>query len=61
MYVTYNDLPHPDSPFLAFAEPLAPPLDHTRVVLRGHGLTGAKVGTEAEFVVDGSDAGPGKP
>lgn len=30
------------------------------MVLRGHGLTGAKVGEEAEFVIDGSEAGPGK-
>ncbi|EEC09954.1 conserved hypothetical protein [Ixodes scapularis] len=59
MHIWYNDLAHPSSPFVAYAEPLAPALDHTRVVLRGHGLTGAKVGSEAEFVVDGSDAGPG--
>ncbi|KAH7961849.1 hypothetical protein HPB52_012689 [Rhipicephalus sanguineus] len=61
IYVYYNDVPHPNSPFLAHAEPLPPVLDHTRVVLRGHGLTGAKVGMEAEFVIDGSDAGPGCP
>ncbi|XP_040074680.2 filamin-A [Ixodes scapularis] len=61
MHIWYNDLAHPSSPFVAYAEPLAPALDHTRVVLRGHGLTGAKVGSEAEFVVDGSDAGPGSP
>ncbi|XP_064455536.1 filamin-A-like [Ornithodoros turicata] len=61
IYVYYNDFPHPNSPFAAHAEPLVPVPDHTRVVLRGHGLTGAKVGTEAEFVIDGSDAGPGSP
>ncbi|KAH9369761.1 hypothetical protein HPB48_007728 [Haemaphysalis longicornis] len=61
LYVYYNDVAHPEGPFLARAEPLPPVLDHTRVVLRGHGLTSAKVGTEAEFVIDGSDAGPGSP
>lgn len=61
LYVFYNEVAHPEGPFLARAEPLPPVLDHTRVVLRGHGLTGAKVGAEAEFVIDGSDAGPGSP
>lgn len=61
IYIYYNDFPHPNSPFAAHAEPVMPVPDHTRVVLRGHGLTGAKVGSEAEFVIDGSDAGPGSP
>ncbi|GBN87324.1 Filamin-A [Araneus ventricosus] len=61
IYVYFADLPLPQSPFLAYAEELGPIPDHTRVVLRGHGLTGAKVGEEAEFTIDGSEAGPGSP
>lgn len=53
-------MPLPISPLLAFAEEIGPIPDHTRVVLRGFGLTGAKVGEEAEFIIDGSEAGPGK-
>ncbi|XP_046393064.1 filamin-A isoform X2 [Ischnura elegans] len=32
-----------------------------RVVLTGRGLAGARCGEEAEFVIDGSRAGPGRP
>lgn len=31
------------------------------VVLRGHGLAGARVGEEAEIIIDGKDAGDGEP
>ncbi|RWS15635.1 Filamin-B-like protein [Dinothrombium tinctorium] len=31
------------------------------VVLRGHGLAGSRVGEETEFIIDGSEAGPGQP
>ena len=31
------------------------------VVLRGHGLAGARIGEETEFVIDGTDAGAGQP
>ncbi|GIZ01212.1 filamin-A [Caerostris extrusa] len=61
IFVYFADLPLPVSPFMAYAEELGPVPDHTRVVLRGHGLTGAKVGEEAEFTIDGSEAGPGSP
>ncbi|XP_035227901.1 filamin-A-like, partial [Stegodyphus dumicola] len=61
IYVYFADIPLPASPFLGYAEELGPAPDHTRVVLRGHGLTGAKVGEEAEFIIDGSEAGPGSP
>ncbi|GIY41276.1 filamin-A [Caerostris darwini] len=61
IFVYFADLPLSVSPFMAYAEELGPVPDHTRVVLRGHGLTGAKVGEEAEFTIDGSEAGPGSP
>lgn len=35
--------------------------DCATVVLRGHGLAGARVGEETEFVIDGNDAGNGQP
>ena len=35
-------------------------VNHEKVVLMGRGLTGAQVHEEAEFVIDGTDAGPGK-
>jgi filamin/ABP280 repeat family protein len=31
------------------------------VVLRGHGLAGARVGEETEFIIDGTEAGRGQP
>ena len=31
------------------------------VVLRGQGLAGARVGEETQFILDGTDAGPGTP
>jgi len=34
-------------------------VNHEKVVLMGRGLTGAQVHEEAEFVIDGTDAGPG--
>lgn len=61
IYIYYSDLPLVKSPFLAFAGEVGSTLDHTRVVLRGHGLTGARVSEEAEFIIDGSEAGPGSP
>ncbi|XP_054721310.1 filamin-A-like [Uloborus diversus] len=61
IYLYFADLPLPFSPLFSNAEELPPAPDHTRVVLRGHGLTGSKVGEEAEFVIDGSEAGPGSP
>ncbi|KAK2172345.1 hypothetical protein NP493_968g02016 [Ridgeia piscesae] len=36
-------------------------VNHEKVVLMGRGLTGAQVHEEAEFVIDGTDAGPGVP
>ncbi|XP_076033174.1 filamin-A-like isoform X3 [Oratosquilla oratoria] len=56
----YGDLLLPDMPIIGWAA--APSTgDHTRVTLRGHGLTTARCGEEAEFVIDGSEAGPGCP
>ncbi|XP_022254060.1 filamin-B-like isoform X2 [Limulus polyphemus] len=61
LYLYYADIPLPKSPYLAFAKAGQPVLDHTRVILRGHGLKGGKVGEEAQFCIDGLEAGPGSP
>nr|XP_045601850.1 filamin-A-like isoform X1 [Procambarus clarkii] len=56
----YADLPLPDMPVHGWAEPISTG-DHTRVTLRGHGLTAARCGDQSEFIIDGSAAGPGAP
>ena len=58
--LSYNDIPLPESPIKGWVAPTATG-DHTRVTLRGHGLTSAKSGEESEFIIDGSAAGPGLP
>ncbi len=37
-----------------------PAINHEKVVLTGRGLQEARVKEEAEFVIDGTDAGPGE-
>ena len=37
------------------------PAESATVVLRGHGLAGARVGEETEFVIDGNETGNGQP
>ncbi|KAG7158756.1 Filamin-A-like 5 [Homarus americanus] len=56
----YADIPLPDMPVHGWAEPISTG-DHTRVTLRGHGLTTARCGDQSDFVIDGSAAGPGAP
>ncbi|OQV23311.1 Filamin-B [Hypsibius exemplaris] len=57
----YSEQPIPHSPLPGWAEPALPLIDASRVRLRGRGLTEAKVREEAEFIIDGSEAGPGEP
>ncbi|XP_045132539.1 filamin-B-like isoform X2 [Portunus trituberculatus] len=56
----YSELLLPNMPIYGIAEPVNTG-DHTRVTLRGHGLTTARCGDRSEFVIDGSLAGPGAP
>ena len=35
--------------------------DGATVVLKGHGLAGARVGEETEIIIDGKEAGDGEP
>jgi filamin len=57
----WHEQPIPHSPLPGWAEPAAIPIDASLVRLRGRGLTEAKVREEAEFIIDGSEAGPGEP
>ncbi|XP_055347083.1 filamin-C-like isoform X2 [Paramacrobiotus metropolitanus] len=61
IHVWWSEQPIPHSPFPGWAEPALIPIDAGRVRLRGRGLTEAKVREEAEFIIDGSEAGPGEP
>ena len=48
-----------NSPFHGFAQDMNR-VNFEKVVLSGRGLKEAKVKEEAEFVIDGSQAGPGR-
>ena len=56
----FNEQSLPESPMPAYASTVTGG-DYTRVTLRGHGLTSARCGDNAEFIIDGSNAGPGSP
>ena len=51
-------MPLPKSPFLGYAVPAFS--DANKVILTGRGLKEATVREEAEFIIDGSQAGPGE-
>ncbi|XP_063983805.1 filamin-C isoform X1 [Diachasmimorpha longicaudata] len=62
MELLFNGVPFPGAPKLAVVQELEPPVqDTSRVMLRGRGLTSAKVGEEVSFTIDGSQAGSGIP
>lgn len=53
----YGGFPLPQSPFHGLAESTA---SGVRVILTGKGLASAMCGQQAEFTVDGTQAGPGE-
>ncbi|KAL3847647.1 hypothetical protein ACJMK2_018549 [Sinanodonta woodiana] len=55
----WSDLPLPNSPYHGYAVPVA--MDANKVILTGRGLKEAIIREEAEFVIDGSQAGKGSP
>ena len=55
----YSDLPLPDMPLQGIARSPTMPVNHERVILTGPGLKEARVRELNEFVVDGTEAGPG--
>lgn len=56
LYLNFAGLPLPGSPYPALVESGAAGV---RVVLSGSGLSTATCGQQAEFMIDGSQAGPG--
>ncbi|PAA77144.1 hypothetical protein BOX15_Mlig033128g4 [Macrostomum lignano] len=59
--VWFGDKPVPNTPFRGNAELEEQETDNTKVVLSGRGLKEARVKEEAAFLVDGSQAGRGRP
>ncbi|XP_023932625.1 filamin-C [Lingula anatina] len=57
----WSEVALPKSPYKGLAAGHRLPVDHTKVTMTGRGLKEAKVGHEAEFVIDGSQAGAGTP
>lgn len=58
IHLHWSDVPLPKSPFLGYAVPAFS--DANKVILTGRGLKEATVREEAEFIIDGSQAGPGE-
>jgi len=56
LYLNFAGLPLPGSPYPALVESGAAGV---RVILSGSGLSTATCGQQAEFIIDGSQAGPG--
>ncbi|XP_078312683.1 filamin-A-like isoform X1 [Crassostrea virginica] len=56
IHLHWSDVPLPKSPFLGYAVPAFS--DANKVILTGRGLKEATVREEAEFIIDGSQAGP---
>ncbi|XP_056004557.1 filamin-C-like isoform X2 [Ostrea edulis] len=59
IHLHWSDIALPNSPFLGYAVPGF--ADANKVILTGRGLKEATVREEADFVIDGSQAGPGAP
>ncbi|KAL4220761.1 hypothetical protein ACF0H5_021155 [Mactra antiquata] len=59
IHLFWSDIPLVNSPFLGFAVQHTP--DASKLILTGRGLKEAVVREEAEFVIDGSQAGRGNP
>ncbi|KAK0179966.1 hypothetical protein PV327_005658 [Microctonus hyperodae] len=61
MEILFNGTPFPGAPKLAVTQESETIQDTSRVMLRGRGLTAARVGEEVSFTIDGSQAGSGTP
>ncbi|KAH3805175.1 hypothetical protein DPMN_133471 [Dreissena polymorpha] len=58
IHLFWSDLPLVNSPFHGYAIQQVP--DASKLILTGRGLKEATVREEAEFVIDGSQAGKGR-
>ncbi|CAG2105929.1 unnamed protein product [Medioppia subpectinata] len=61
IFIYFSDLLLPQTPIQAIVSEGSQTSECATVVLRGHGLAGARVGEESEFTIDGTDAGNGQP
>ena len=61
IYIYLSDILLPQTPIQAVVSDNLQTSECATVVLRGHGLAGARVGEESEFTIDGTDAGNGQP
>ncbi|KAH9416793.1 hypothetical protein DERP_011908 [Dermatophagoides pteronyssinus] len=59
IYIYFENFLLPKMPIHAIVNENS--MEGVTVVLRGHGLAGARVGEEAEIIIDGKDAGDGEP
>ena len=57
IHIFWSDVPLMNSPFLGYALPQH--VDASKIILTGRGLREAVVREEAEFMIDGSQAGQG--
>ncbi|XP_074601281.1 filamin-type immunoglobulin domains fbug isoform X2 [Brevipalpus obovatus] len=61
MKLNFGDFALPRSPLIGIVGHTRSSDEYATVALRGQGLAGARVDEEAEFILDGTDAGPGVP
>ncbi|XP_063967076.1 filamin-B-like isoform X1 [Lytechinus pictus] len=59
--VTWSGVPIKGSPLKLYSKTEEIPIDHTKVQVRGDGMEVGKVFKKTEFIIDGSNAGPGVP
>ena len=59
--LNWSDFPLYNSPFQGMVRSAARQVNHEKVVLTGRGLKEARLREEAEFVIDGTEAGAGQP
>lgn len=59
LFIYFENLSLPKMPIQAIVSENTS--DGATVVLKGHGLAGARVGEETEIIIDGKDAGDGEP
>ncbi|XP_064615046.1 filamin-A-like isoform X2 [Liolophura sinensis] len=61
IHLYWSDVPVQNSPLLGYCPGAKPPLDYTKVAVRGPGREEARATVQTYFFVDGRLAGPGTP
>ena len=57
--LSWSDFALNNSPFHGVCRSLQKQVNHEKVILTGRGLKEARLREDAEFVIDGTEAGPG--